>query len=462
MRGLPVAARAYVIAVMCAAAIMIAAIVTVDVDWLTLAVLTGCFIVAERWGSALIRIHGSVTVSAGASIALAGILLLPPSAAAAVCATGAFVKRYETRSWVKRVFNGSMYACAGFVAGYVYEVLGGQRTFDSDALSYLPQALLAEVVYCAINGLLLAGVIRLTEGTPLLSVWRSALSSTILPYLGYGLVGVVIAVLWQSDGGPASALLVVLPLYIARWTFALYGQEQDAYNAAVGSLIQAVETKDHYTRGHSERVGAGSTMIAKQLRMADDRRQALYFAGLLHDLGKLGIPTRVLNKNGPLTDDEYDAMKLHPVHGLEMVRGIGFLREAYAGILHHHERIDGRGYPLGLKGDEIPEFARIIAVADAFDCMTSTRSYRGARTVDDSMAELVRCAGTQFDPRMVSALADAVAQDGWEPQVVPPPSADEAATVASFDHDDPTILIPVIPDDDVPESRLPDVQEGSR
>lgn len=253
-----------------------------------------------------------------------------------------------------------------------------------------------------------------------------------------------------------------MPLYIARWTFALFGQEQEAYNAAVGSLIQAVETKDHYTRGHSERVGVGSTMIAKQLRMSDDRRQAIYFAGLLHDLGKLGIPTRVLNKNGPLTDDEYDAMKLHPVHGLEMVRGIGFLREAYAGILHHHERIDGRGYPLGLKGDEIPEFARIIAVADAFDCMTSTRSYRGARTVNDAMAELVRCAGTQFDPRMVSALADAVAQDGWEPQVVPPPSAEEAATVAAFDHDDPTIQIPVIRDDDIPEPRLPDVQEGSR
>ena len=145
-------------------------------------------------------------------------------------------------------------------------------------------------------------------------------------------------------------------------------------------------------------------MIARILGMREDRVEALRYAGILHDVGKLGVPTRVLQKTGPLSDMEFDAIKRHPRNGTEMVRGISFLEEAYNGIMHHHERLDGRGYPLGLSGSDIPEFARIIAVADAFDSMTSTRSYRGARDVPAALAELQRCAGTQFDGVMVQAL----------------------------------------------------------
>ena len=119
---------------------------------------------------------------------------------------------------------------------------------------------------------------------------------------------------------------------------------------------------------------------------------------MLHDIGKLGVPTRLLQKSGGLTDAEFEAIQRHPVQGLEIVREIDFLDEANDGILHHHERIDGRGYPKGLVGDEIPEFARVIAVADAFDSMTTTRSYRGARSIEEAVIELRRCAGTQFDP----------------------------------------------------------------
>ncbi|HKA68682.1 MAG TPA: HD domain-containing phosphohydrolase, partial [Actinomycetes bacterium] len=123
--------------------------------------------------------------------------------------------------------------------------------------------------------------------------------------------------------------------------------------------------------------------------------------------------------------------------------GIRFLREAYDGILHHHERMDGRGYPAGLRGHDIPEFARIIAVADAFDSMTSTRSYRHARSVDEALGELGRCAGAQFDPVMVDVLQRAVTKHGWvraEPQLAP----DLSAALPQFDHDDPTTQIPVI------------------
>jgi HD-GYP domain-containing protein (c-di-GMP phosphodiesterase class II) len=133
---------------------------------------------------------------------------------------------------------------------------------------------------------------------------------------------------------------------------------------------------------------------------------------------------------------------LHPMRGLAIVREIGFLDEALAGIMHHHERMDGRGYPMGLAGDEIPEFARVIAVADAFDAMTSNRSYRGARSIDEAIADLRKWSGTQFDPALVDAFVAALRREGWEQ---PRPAAVQPAdSMAAQDHDDPTAPLRVV------------------
>jgi HD-GYP domain-containing protein (c-di-GMP phosphodiesterase class II) len=167
------------------------------------------------------------------------------------------------------------------------------------------------------------------------------------------------------------------------------------------------------------------------------------YAGMLHDVGKLGVPTKVLQKTGPLTEEEYAAIQLHPMRGLEIVREIGFLTEALAGIMHHHERVDGRGYPMGFAGHEIPEFARIIAVADAFDSMTSTRSYRQARRIDEAITELRKGAGTQFDPLLVDAFIAALETEGWRlPE--PGPEPPDRRAVTAQDHDDPTAPLQVI------------------
>jgi len=186
-------------------------------------------------------------------------------------------------------------------------------------------------------------------------------------------------------------------------------------------------------------------MIASEIGMRPERVGAIRYAGMLHDVGKLGVPTKVLQKTGKLTEEEYAAIQLHPMRGLDIVREIGFLDEALAGIMHHHERIDGRGYPMGLAGDEIPEFARVLAVADAFDSMTSTRSYRGARPIREAVAELRKWSGTQFDPAFVDAFVAAVERDGWQ-QPEPPAGAaeDEMAAMAAQDHDDPTTPLRVI------------------
>jgi HD-GYP domain-containing protein (c-di-GMP phosphodiesterase class II) len=151
----------------------------------------------------------------------------------------------------------------------------------------------------------------------------------------------------------------------------------------------------------------------------------------------------VLQKTGVLTEEEYAAIQLHPMRGLEIVREIGFLNEALTGIMHHHERIDGRGYPMGFAGDEIPEFARIIAVADAFDSMTSTRSYREARRIDEAVTELRKGSGTQFDPALVDAFVAALRRDGWT--LPDPPSAPlDRDLVTAQDHDDPTAPLRVV------------------
>jgi HD-GYP domain-containing protein (c-di-GMP phosphodiesterase class II) len=212
----------------------------------------------------------------------------------------------------------------------------------------------------------------------------------------------------------------------------------------VGALCQAVETKDFYTRGHSDRVSRGSVMIAREIGMRTERVEAIRYAGMLHDVGKLGVPTRVLQKTGKLTEEEYAAIQLHPIRGLDITREIGFLDEALAGIVHHHERIDGRGYPMGLVGDDIPEFARVLAVADAFDSMTSTRSYRGARPVEEAIEELRKWSGTQFDPAFVEAFVAAIRREGWqhpEPTVL---AAGDLDAVPALDHDDPGAPLQVI------------------
>jgi len=272
---------------------------------------------------------------------------------------------------------------------------------------------------------------------------ESSLALLLASDLGYAALGLVIAALWQVIG-PSAAVLVLVPLFVARWAMGQFAEQQRAYAATMAALCQAVETKDFYTRGHSERVSRGSGMIARHVGMRPERIDAIMVAGMLHDVGKLGVPTKVLQKTGPLTEEEYAAIQLHPMRGLEIVKEIGFLNEARAGIMFHHERLDGRGYPMGFAGHEIPEFARIIAVADAFDSMTSTRSYREARGIDEAVDELRSGAGSQFDPLLVEAFIAALERDGWrlpEPAVSVPADRD---TVTAQDHDDPTAPLQVV------------------
>lgn len=443
MGKLPWLAWLYVAATAVAGALVIFWSLPYRMSWLTLGVLAVLFLVCESAPTVLSPRRATWSPSSAAT--LASVVLLGPLAGALVGASAFFTVRRLLP--VQRIFNAGMYALTGYAAGEAFIVLGGHPGLPPTSGSFpriigpFAAAASAEVI---VNYLLLGGVLWLTRQRSQ-AQGRSALRTAAVPLLsslGYAAFGLLIAALWRVVG-PFSAVLVLLPLLVARWAVAQYVDQRRAYEATMAALCQAVETKDLYTRGHSERVSRASAMIAQEIGMRAERIEAIRYAGMLHDIGKLGVPTKVLQKEGGLTEEEYAAIQLHPMRGLEIVREIGFLDEALAGIMHHHERIDGRGYPLGLAGDEIPEFARVIGVADAFDSMTSTRSYRRARSVEEAVQELRKCSGAQFDPAIVEAFLAALSREGWQPPapVVPPPEL-PAGTVIR-DHDDPTAPLQV-------------------
>ncbi|GHC61052.1 HD-GYP domain-containing protein [Streptomyces cinnamoneus] len=408
MWALPAAARVYITCAVLAAAVCAVPAVreAPAVPWGTVVLLAGVGAACER----LPRCPLTVPVL------LAGAFLLPPGAAALVAAAGGLAGRPGREpAGVRRLWHAAQSSLAAGAASYVYG-LGAPRVLEGPAFprAVLP-ALAAALVLALVAAALDGGVLVTAEGRSPRTAWRRPLPEVLLPPLSHGPTALLTAVLWHGPYGRAAALLVLLPMAVTAWVLDRCRRERAAHQATVRALVQAVDLKDHYTRGHSERVGRASVLIARELGISGDRLEALRFAGTLHDVGKLGVPTRVLRKDGPLTPEERRAIELHPEYGHEMVRGIGFLDEARAAILHHHERLDGSGYPYGLAGRQIPESARVVAVADAFDAMTSTRSYSRARPVPVALAELQRCSGSQFDPRMVAALSRALDRHGWRP-----------------------------------------------
>jgi len=180
----------------------------------------------------------------------------------------------------------------------------------------------------------------------------------------------------------------------------------------VGSLLAtfsaALEARDPYLRGHSARVTSLAEGLARRLGWSGQRLDALRLGGTLHDVGKIAVTTSVLCKPGPLTEEELAQIRTHPLAGARLIEAVLDFRPALPYVLHHHERWDGAGYPHGLAADEIPIEARLLGVADAFDAMTSVRSYRPALSVEQALGELARCAGSQFDPEVAETFVE-----GW-------------------------------------------------
>lgn len=186
---------------------------------------------------------------------------------------------------------------------------------------------------------------------------------------------------------------------------------EDLFTQTITALSEAVDAKDRYTSGHSKRVAEYAYLIAERMGKSQKEQDEIYRAGLLHDMGKLRIPAEIINKSGKLTDEEYNIIKVHPSAGYHILRSISEDSSIAIAARYHHERYDGKGYPNGLSGENIPEIARIIGVADAYDAMTSNRSYRSALPQEVVRAEFERCRGTQFDAAIADVMLQMIDED---------------------------------------------------
>ena len=210
---------------------------------------------------------------------------------------------------------------------------------------------------------------------------------------------------------------------IALQNASLYRRIQRTYVETIEALVTAIEAKDPYTRGHTARVARFAGAIARELGLDEQRLRQVEYGAALHDVGKIGIFESVLNKKGKLDEEEFAQMRRHPAYGDRILGHIDFLQEARLAVRHHHERIDGTGYPDGLRGDEIPLIAKIVAVADAFDAMTTTRSYSSPIGLDEAIDNLERKAGTQFDGAVVQAFVALLREGRVRPARILAPAA---------------------------------------
>ncbi|MCK9362864.1 MAG: HD domain-containing protein [Syntrophales bacterium] len=229
----------------------------------------------------------------------------------------------------------------------------------------------------------------------------------------YGWIGVVSFNVKQIFRRSELRLLISIAeqINVAITNTDLYNELERFIVDMVKSLVQAIEIKDTYTRGHSERVCRYSMLLAEKMGLDEEQKANLQWAGMLHDVGKIGITETILNKPGPLTEDEYEQVKTHPTKGYAILKLQAPLKDALPGILHHHERYDGKGYPDGLKGENIPLLGRIIAVPDTFDAITSNRAYREGSSVQKALKILQSVSGSQLDARIVEIFTEIIVNE---------------------------------------------------
>ena len=197
-----------------------------------------------------------------------------------------------------------------------------------------------------------------------------------------------------------------------------YEKLEQAYLESIETLRYTVEAKDIYTRGHSDRVSEYSVLIGKKLGLSEKDLKTLKIGGLFHDIGKIGVPDSILQKETKLTDDEYSQIKQHPNIGVHILSNATIFKDILPIVEHHHEKWDGTGYPGRLSGENIPYFARITAVADSFDAMTSRRSYRDSLPIETVISEFENCSGTQFDPKLAELFLDILKNNFNEIQTI--------------------------------------------
>lgn len=307
--------------------------------------------------------------------------------------------RRDQRNAVKRVFNSAQQAVYIGLASVVFVELS--RVIPN-ALGRFVAATIGVLVAVTLNHLFVSVIVSAEHHVAVTEVLRQTAWPAPLS-IGFGLVALLIATLY-AEFGFVSALFLFMPLTALRMVRGAKLALDAATKRTLIDFARAVDEKDPYTYFHSDRVAMVTTELHRELGVKGKELDRRWAAAILHDVGKVAVPSSVLGKAGPLTDDEFDVIKRHPGLGADVVAKVELFRDLGPEIRHHHERMDGRGYPDGLCGDDIPHAARVLAVADAFDALTSDRPYRRALAADEAVAELARSAGEHHDPVVLAAL----------------------------------------------------------
>jgi putative nucleotidyltransferase with HDIG domain len=361
-----------------------------------------------------------VTLSAGNLPILLAIMFTGRLPAIGVAVVVGFWGAWRETSGSVVVYNAANYVVAVFVASLAYDVLFKSLGVQLDVLSVglLVSGAAAAVTWEATNLALLSVGMRVKYRRPFAAFWREEMPPFLRSLGVLLLLGLVIAALYAAAGIIAVALLFV-PLFAAQYMFKLLVREKehvarqtelsDQYLemniGLAAAMVVLLDSKDEYTAQHSAAVAMYCRDMANALKLPEEEAEALHLAGLLHDLGKVGVPDAVLRKANTLDESEWEFIRQHPEKGAEVLSHLAAYQEVADIVRFHHERLDGSGYPNGVRADAIPELSKVLAVADSYHAMTSDRPYRGARSSFEALKELRLMAGTTLDATYVEVLA---------------------------------------------------------
>jgi hypothetical protein len=308
------------------------------------------------------------------------------------------------KPWYKKIFNAGQYGITVLISGILFELL--RLSPDGTTINIMkdmPAILVCSTAYIILNSFLVSVIIYLTVKDRFIDIFLTDFK-VVVGYF-YSLVCVSIAVAYiYNPVYPFTILIMIPPLIIMDQSVRRYYRLQSEAKSTLTVLAQIIDQRDKYTYEHSSRVAKYAKEIAEQLNISSNETINIETAGLVHDLGKISIEDKIINKEGRLTDEEYNLMQSHPQTGYRLLENIHPYRKSAEYVLYHHERFGGGGYPTKIAGDSIPLGARILAVADSYDAMTSDRSYRKALPQSKAMDELIKGSGTQFDPIVVDAF----------------------------------------------------------
>lgn len=352
--------------------------------------------------------NNEVGVSVGSAVNLASIIVGGPLLGTTASALGFLFRcpKFKGRGYKHAlntpyyvtIFNVSQSIIVTSIMGLVYIATGGKVGGFS-----LLQTILVMLIGTVLNSIIISGLISSLEKQKFINTWYSNIKGTFPSAIAVGSIGIIIALAFIGYGYWA-VILFFGPLLLARYSFKLYMETRTLYLSTIQAFNSVMEAKDTYTFGHASRVEKYAVELAEAWELSFDKIQGIRDAAILHDIGKIGINDNILNKITKLTEAEYNEIKKHPTIGAEIIGKVNFLSSTSEIVKHHHERYDGKGYPDGLAGDEIPIEACILAIADSYDAMTTDRPYRIALTKEEALEEIKKNVGTQFHPEFAKTF----------------------------------------------------------